>query len=140
MKLALTALTVAATMFASSASAADPDDLQKLNDPIKPLFEKLLDLDQSEFEGFSGYLFKGWLQFDEDNPTYSLYINGFKYGVKLDDGRGTSRKANECPEENIFDEDPRTGCAINFDGEYKVERSGSSIEVKTKIWNVEFVE
>ena len=31
-KLTLTALTVAATMFASSASAFDPDDLQKLKD------------------------------------------------------------------------------------------------------------
>ena len=32
MKRTLTALTVAATMFASSASAFDPDDLQKLLD------------------------------------------------------------------------------------------------------------
>ena len=32
MKLTLTALTVAATMFVSSAFAADPDDLQKLKD------------------------------------------------------------------------------------------------------------
>ena len=32
MKRTLTALTVAATMFASSASAFDPDDLQKLKD------------------------------------------------------------------------------------------------------------
>ena len=32
MKATLTALTVAATMFASSASAADPADLQKLKD------------------------------------------------------------------------------------------------------------
>jgi len=32
MKLTLTALTVAATMFASSASAFDPDDLQRLRD------------------------------------------------------------------------------------------------------------
>ena len=32
MKRILTALTVAATMFASSASAFDPDDLQKLKD------------------------------------------------------------------------------------------------------------
>ena len=32
MKLTLTALTVAATMFASSASAFDPDDLQKSED------------------------------------------------------------------------------------------------------------
>ena len=30
-------------------------------DPIKPLFEKLLELDKSEFEGFSGYLFESWL-------------------------------------------------------------------------------
>ena len=35
MKLALTALTVAATMFASSASAYDPADLQKLKDTNK---------------------------------------------------------------------------------------------------------
>ena len=35
MKLTLTALTVAATMFASSASAADPADLQKLKDTNK---------------------------------------------------------------------------------------------------------
>ena len=32
MKLTLTALTVAATMFAGSASAFDPDDLQKFKD------------------------------------------------------------------------------------------------------------
>jgi len=32
MKATLTALTIAATMFASSASAFDPDDLQKLKD------------------------------------------------------------------------------------------------------------
>ena len=35
MKRTLTALTVAATMFASSASAFDPDDLQKLKDTGK---------------------------------------------------------------------------------------------------------
>ena len=35
MKLTLTALTVAATMVASSASAFDPDDLQKLKDTGK---------------------------------------------------------------------------------------------------------
>ena len=35
MKRTLTALTVAATMFASSASAADPADLQKLKDTGK---------------------------------------------------------------------------------------------------------
>ena len=108
-------------------------------DPIKPLFEELLKLDKFEFEDFSGHLFKSWLQFDEENPTYSLYINGIKYDVTLDDGRGTSKKANQCPKENVFDEDPTTGCAINFSGEYIIERSDSSVEVKTKIWNVEFV-
>ena len=35
MKLTLTALTLAATMFANSASAIDPDDLQKLKDTKK---------------------------------------------------------------------------------------------------------
>ena len=34
MKLTLTALTVAATMIASSASAFDPDDLQKFKEKI----------------------------------------------------------------------------------------------------------
>ena len=34
MKLTLTILTVAATLFASSASAFDPDDLQKLKDTV----------------------------------------------------------------------------------------------------------
>ena len=38
MKLTLTALTVAATMFASSASAFDPADLQKLKDTNECLF------------------------------------------------------------------------------------------------------
>ena len=41
MKLTLTALTVAATMFASSASAFDPDDLQKLKD-IKEIAKDFL--------------------------------------------------------------------------------------------------
>ena len=109
-------------------------------DPIKPLFNELIKFDKSEFESFSGYLFKSWLIMDEDNPTYSLYINGIKYSTVLDDGRGTSRKASDCPKENVFDEDPKTGCAINFDGEYVITRTGASIEVKTKIWNVDFVE
>lgn len=107
-------------------------------DPIKPLFQKLIELDKSEFEGYSGYLFKSWLQFDEENPKFVLYIDGIKYSTILDDGRGTSNKATKCPDENMFDEDPRTGCAINFNGMYDIEISGSSVEVKTKIWDVEF--
>ena len=109
-------------------------------DPIKPLFEKLLELNKYEFEDYSGYLFKSWLQFDQDNPTYTLYINNIKYTTKLDDGRGTSKKAMNCPEENFFDEDPRTGCAITFGGMYNIERSGSKVEVTTKIWDVEFID
>ena len=58
----------------------------------------------------------------------------------MDDGRGTSKKAMNCPEENFFDEDPRTGCAITFGGMYNIERSGSKVEVTTKIWDVEFID
>ncbi|AGI67243.1 hypothetical protein OAN307_c15700 [Octadecabacter antarcticus 307] len=47
MKLTLTALTVAATMFASSASAFDPADLQKLKDTYECRFCDLTDADLS---------------------------------------------------------------------------------------------
>jgi uncharacterized protein YjbI with pentapeptide repeats len=47
MKRTLTALTVAATMFASSASAFDPDDLQKLLDTGECVHCDLFDADLS---------------------------------------------------------------------------------------------
>ena len=47
MKLTLTILTVAATLFASSASAFDPDDLQKLKDTNKCILCDLSDANLS---------------------------------------------------------------------------------------------
>ena len=41
MKQILTALTIAATMFASSASAYDPDDLQKLSSQLAWMAQRL---------------------------------------------------------------------------------------------------
>ena len=41
MKLTLTALTVAATMFANSASALDPADLQKLSSQLAWMAQRL---------------------------------------------------------------------------------------------------
>ena len=51
MKLTLTALTVAATMFASSASAFDPADLQKLRDTNKCVECDLSDLSEANLWG-----------------------------------------------------------------------------------------
>ena len=53
MKQKLTALTVAATMFASSASAFDPDDLQKLKDSNECAECNLegADLEDADLEG-----------------------------------------------------------------------------------------
>ena len=47
MKRTLTALTIAATMFASSASAFDPDDLRKLKDTGKCVECDLSDLSEA---------------------------------------------------------------------------------------------
>ena len=51
MKRTLTALTIAATMFASSASAFDPDDLQKLRDTNKCVECDLSDLSEANLWG-----------------------------------------------------------------------------------------
>ena len=66
----------------------------------------------------------------------------YKDMIWVVDGRGTSKKAFKCPKENFFDEDPTTGCAITFDGEYLIENvssSSSQIKIETKIWNLEFI-
>lgn len=102
------------------------------------MLNKIVALNKQEFQGFNGYLFKSWLQFDEEDPTYVLYVGRRKFSVVLDDGRGTSERAKNCKIENLFDEDPVTGCSIMFDGEYVVDDNGGVVEVKMKIWNVSF--
>lgn len=122
---------VAAILLSFPASAA-------FSDPAGDLLGKISALDKVKFEQYNGYLFLSWLQFDENNPTYVVYIGNRKYSTQLDDGRGTSERARKCRKENFFDENPATGCPISFDGQYLVEDNGGSIEVKTVIWNVLF--
>lgn len=107
-------------------------------DPVGELIGKIAALNNSEITEQNGFLFLSWLQMDEDNPRYVLYLDGRKYNAILDDGRGTSQRAASCEKENFFDEDPSTGCPISFDAEYLVEDSGGAIQVSLKLWNVAF--
>ena len=107
-------------------------------DPVGDLFDKIASYHGQEFESYDGYLFKGWLQIDENNPSYILYVDDRRFSVTLDDGRSTSQRANECREENIFDENPATGCSISFSGQYIVEDNGGSMDVSLIIWDVTF--
>ena len=107
-------------------------------DPAGDLLEKLVRLNNLEISDQNGFLFKSWLQFDEDNLSYIIYLNERKYDVIIDDGRGTSKRAASCKKENVFDENPATGCHVSFDAEYLVEDNGGAVEVSLKIWNVEF--
>lgn len=107
-------------------------------DPAGKLLDQVIALNNSEITGQSGFLFRSWLQMDEDNLRFVLYLDGRKYDAILDHGRGTSQRAAACKEENIFDEDPSTGCPVSFDAEYLVEDNGGKIEVGLKIWNVTF--
>jgi hypothetical protein len=107
-------------------------------DPAGELLAQVAALHSSEITDQNGFLFLSWLQFDEDDLTYVLYLNDRKYDVILDDGRGTSQRAQSCKEENFFDENPRMGCPVNFDAEYLVEDNGGNVTVSLKIWNVTF--
>ena len=118
-----------ALMIATSGASANP---------AGELFDRITALDNSEITDQSGFLFRSWLQMDEDNLRFVLYLDGRKYNAILDDGRGTSQRAASCKEENVFDEDPSTGCPVSFDAEYVVEDNGGTIEVSLKIWNVTF--
>lgn len=107
-------------------------------DPAGELLDQVTALNNSEITDQSGFLFQSWLQMDEDNLRFVLYLDGRKYNAILDDGRGTSQRAAACKKENVFDEDPSTGCPVSFDAEYLVEDKGGIIEVGLKIWNVTF--
>jgi len=109
-----------------------------LADPAGELLDQVSALDKDTFEGYQGYLFQSWLQFDENDPTYVVYIGDRKYSAMLDDGRGTSQRARQCKKENVFDENPSTGCSVSFNGQYVVEDNGGTVEVSVIIWNVEF--
>ena len=85
MKLTLTALTVAATMFANSASAFDPDDLQKLKDTNSCVECNLrgADLRDADLEGanlrhadLEGALMKGAILCNTTMPDGSVINSG----------------------------------------------------------------
>ena len=107
-------------------------------DPAGFLLDQIVDLQNASFREMQGHLFKSWLQMDEANPSYVVYVEGRKYEAVLDDGRETSTRARQCIEENVFDEDPTSGCGIQFDGEYLIEDNGGSVTVSLKLWNVLF--
>ena len=70
MKLTLTALTVAATIFASSASAFDPDDLQKLKDTNEC---RICDLTNANL---SGAIMQGAILCNTTMPDGSVIYSG----------------------------------------------------------------
>jgi hypothetical protein len=107
-------------------------------DPAGELLDQVTALNNSEIKDQGGFLFLSWLQTDEDNLNYVIYLDGRKYDAILDDGRGTSKRAASCRKENFFAEDPSTGCPVRFDAEYLVEDNGGTITVSLKIWNVIF--
>ena len=107
--------------------------------PVEDIFETLASFDKGTYEGFEGYLFKSWLQIDPSNPNYVIYMSGRRYNVILDDGRATSMRANECPDDAPFGQRPTAGCHISFDGELIVNINDASMEIQTKIWNVKFL-
>jgi uncharacterized protein YjbI with pentapeptide repeats len=80
MKLTLTALTVAATIFASSASAFDPDDLQKLKDTNEC---RICDLTNANLFGanmfsanLSGAIMQGAILCNTTMPDGSVIYSG----------------------------------------------------------------
>ncbi len=122
---------IAISLFATAAAHADP---------VGDLLNQVEKLHNSEIKNLDGHLFLGWMQFDEDDPNFVVYLDNRRYPAILDDGRGTSQRAEECRKENFFDENPADGCSVSFDAEYLVDGNGGSVEVSLKIWNVTFKE
>ena len=48
-------------------------------DPAGDLLEKLVRLNNLEISDQNGFLFKSWLQFDEDNLSYIIYLKCFSF-------------------------------------------------------------
>ena len=128
MRKAIKCLAIALIMAAPAAHA----------DPAGDALSKVVALNNTEVSALNGNLFLSWIQFDENEPDFVIFLDGRKYDVVLDDGRGTSQRAAQCPKDQLFGGDPVSGCKVTFDGEYLVEDNGGSIEVSLKIWNVKF--
>jgi len=98
----------------------------------------VMDLDYKEFTEAQGYLKRSWM-WDESNPRFVVTVGLVTYDVELDDGRGTTKRAMQCPQQEIFG-NPNEGCSISFDGIYHTKISNNNVEVDLTIWNLEFIE
>ena len=47
-------------------------------DPAGDLLDRVAALDKNTFEAYEGYLFQSWLQFDENDLSYVLYVTSRK--------------------------------------------------------------
>ena len=107
-------------------------------DPAGILLDKVVALSHSKITNQKGFLFLSWLQMNDDDLRFVVYLDGRRYNAILDDGIETSQRAASCIKMNFFNEDPTTGCPLQFDAEYIVEDDGGKIEVSLKISNVIF--
>lgn len=98
----------------------------------------VLELDKKEFTEAQGYLKRSWM-WDESDPSFVVTVGLVTYDVELDDGRGTTKRAMQCPQQELFG-NPNEGCSISFDGVYHTELSNNNVEVELTIWSVEFME
>ena len=136
MKLFAVALLSVASVSLSS-KLASADQWSAPNDDAGILLSQVSELDGKEFSG-SGLLKKAFLQFDEDNPSYLLQIGNRRYPVQLDDGRGVSKRAEECDKAEFMGLNPTLGCKITFDAEYNIDLADAGVEVSLTVWNVNF--
>lgn len=120
---------VLALIFATSGAVADP---------AGELLDQVIALNNSEITDQNGFLFLSWLQMDDDDLRFVIYLDGRRYNAILDDGMETSQRAASCIKMNFFNEDPSTGCPVHFDAEYLVEDNGGKIEISLKLSNVTF--
>ncbi|GGE41360.1 hypothetical protein [Actibacterium pelagium] len=98
----------------------------------------VMELDNKEFTEVQGHLKRSWM-WDESDPSFVVTVGLVTYDVELDDGRGTTKRAMQCPQQEIFG-NPNEGCSISFDGIYHTEISNNIVEVDLTIWNVEFID
>ena len=101
------------------------------------LLRQIAKLDGMTFKA-EGMLKRSWIVFDEDNPSYVVQIGNFKYSAKLDDGRGTSKRAKNCPKESMMAINSKIGCPISFEAEYDIESSSGGVNIKLVVWGVDF--
>ena len=120
---------VLALIFATSGAVADP---------AGELLDQVIALNNSEITDQNGFLFLSWLQMDDDDLRFVIYLDGRRYNAILDDGMETSQRAASCIKMNFFNEDPSTGCPVHFDAEYLVEDNGGKIEISLKLSSVNF--